>query len=161
LARFHRERLLTKFVEDGESWSRARRGYELTLGLQVRSLSMMANWIGGAFIRREHKSDQGNRPPIEAVPVAIQRAAMRWVIENSFKDESYGLTAAVLQRLTTDAMVADEGFSRFQEPTFPIHDRIMGVQSSVLTMLLNPTRLRRVYDNEFLVDAEKDAVTLP
>ena len=37
----------------------------------------------------------------------------------------------------------------------------MGVQSSVLTMLMNPTRLRRIYDNESLVEADKDAITLP
>jgi hypothetical protein len=28
-------------------------------------------------------------------------------------------------------------------------------------MLMNPTRLRRIYDNEALVDADKDALTLP
>ena len=69
-------------------------------------------------------------------------------LENTFKDEAFGLTPAILQRLTTDAMASDESFRGFQESTFPIHDRIMGVQSSVLTMLMNPTRLRRIYDNE-------------
>jgi hypothetical protein len=161
LAKYHRERLLTKFVEDGESWSRARKGYELTLGLQVRSLSMMSNWIGGALIHRDHKGDNGNRPPIEAVPAAVQRDALKWVLENTFKDESFGLNAAVLQRLKTDALRSDEGFRGFQEATFPIHDRVIGVQSSVLTMLMNPTRLRRIYDNESLVEADKDAMTLP
>ena len=48
LAKHHRERLVTKFVADGESWSKSRHAYELTLGLQIRSLSMMANWLGGA-----------------------------------------------------------------------------------------------------------------
>ena len=72
LAKHHRARLLNKFVEDGESWNRARHGYELTLGLQIRSLSMMANWIGGTFVHRDHKGDKGNRPPIEAVPAAVQ-----------------------------------------------------------------------------------------
>ena len=37
----------------------------------------------------------------------------------------------------------------------------MGIQSSVLTMLVNPTTLRRVYDNEFLVPADQDAFTMP
>jgi hypothetical protein len=161
LAKYHRERLLTKFVEDGESWSRARKGYDLTLGLQVRSLSMMANWVGGAFVHRDHKGDKGNRPPIEAVPAALQRDALKWVLENAFKDDAFGLSPAILQRLKTDAMRSDESFYGFQEATFPIHDRIIGVQSSVLTMLMNPTRLRRIYDNESLVESDKDAITLP
>ena len=73
LAKHHRERLTTKFVADGDSWSKARRGYELTLGLQMRALSMMSNWVGGTFVRREHKGDKGDRAPLEAVPVAAQR----------------------------------------------------------------------------------------
>jgi hypothetical protein len=161
LAKHHRGRLLGKYVADGESWSEARRGYEITLALQVRALSMMANWAGGALVRRDHKGDGASRPPIEAVPAATQRAALHWVVDHSFKDEAFGLTPAILQRLKTDALVSDESFFGFQEATFPLHDQVMGVQSSVLTMLLNPTRLRRIYDNEALVDPEQDALTLP
>ena len=119
LAKYHRERLLTKFVEDGESWSRARKGYELTLGLQIRSLSMMANWIGGAFVHRDHKGDKGNRPPIEAVSAAVQRDALKWVLENTFKDDAYGLTPAILQRLKTDALRSDESFHRLPGADVP------------------------------------------
>ena len=161
LAQYHRERLLTKFVANGESWARARKGYDLTMALQVRSLGMMANWIGGAYVYRDHKGDKGDRAPIEAVSAAPQRDALKWVIDSSFKDEAFGLTPAILRRLRTDGLASDESFYGFQEPSYPIHDRVAGVQSTVLTMLLNPTRLRRIYDNESLVDADKDALTLP
>jgi len=99
----------------------------------------MANWIGGAFVHRDHKGDKGNRAPIEAVSAEVQRDALKWVVEYSFKDEAFGLTPAVLQRLRSDLLASDESFKGFKEATFPIHDRVMGVQSSVLTMLLNPT----------------------
>src|SRR5206468_12264747 len=59
LAEYHRERLLTKFVADGESWGKARHGYDLTLAMQVGSRRMMANWTGGAFIHLDHKGDKG------------------------------------------------------------------------------------------------------
>jgi hypothetical protein len=160
LAKHHRERLTTKFVADGESWSKARRGYELTLALQMRALSMMSNWVGGTFVRREHKGDKGDRPPLEAVPVAAQREALKWVVENAFRDDAFHLSPALLQRMKNDTLAGDESFFG-EDPAFPMHDRVIGIQSSVLTMLLNPTRLRRVYDNESLVDREQDAVTLP
>ena len=35
------------------------------------------------------------------------------------------------------------------------------LQASVLTMLMNPGKLRRVYDNEAYTPADQDAVTLP
>ena len=47
LAEYHRKNLLKKFVKDGDSWAKARRGYDMSLSLQTRSLSMMSNWIGG------------------------------------------------------------------------------------------------------------------
>ena len=42
----------------------------------------------------------------------------------------------------------------------PIHDRVMGMQASALTMLLNPQTVQRVYDYELFVPANEDALTL-
>lgn len=160
LAKYHRERLLTKYVKDGESWSRARQGYQMTMMMQIRSLSMMANWIGGATIRRDHKGDKGDRDPIVPVDAKIQRDALKWILENAMRDDSFGLNAKLLRRLRKDFLESDETFDE-DDSSFPVHDRVMGVQGSVLTMIMNPTTLRRVYDNELVLEADKDALTLP
>ena len=160
LVNYHRERLVEKFVKDGESWSKARRGYEMTLAAQSRVLSMMANWLGGAFIHRDKKGDPKGRLPITVVPVEDQRDALRFVIDNAFKDEAYGLTPEILRRMTTDKWM-DDFSTAMQASTWPIHDRILGLQASVLTMLMNPNRLERVFDNEMLTPSAEDMVTLP
>lgn len=160
LAKHHRERLLTSFIKDGDSWDRVRYGYELVLSLQTRSMSMMSNWVGGAFVNRDKKGDPNGRNPIVVVPVEQQRKALDFVTSNAFKDESFGLTPEL-----TTAMGLDKWFdmssSMMEESTWPIHDRIMGIQASVLTSLMNPTTLKRVYDNETRVAAEQDCLTLP
>jgi len=163
LASYHRERILDKFVKDGDSWSFARRGYEMTLGLQTRALSMMANWIGGAFVNRDKKGDKDGRAPIEVVPTETQRAALKFVIENAFEDEAFGLNQELLSRMTVDKWLDGDNFFRAftTEPTWPVHDRVMGIQASVLTMLMNTTTLRRVYDNEFRIPSDDEALTLP
>jgi hypothetical protein len=161
LAKFHRERLLDKFVKDGDSWAKARKGYLLTLNMQTRAVSMMANWLGGSFVHRDHKGDPKGRAPIEVVPAAKQREALQFVLDSTFKDDVYGLSPTLLQRLTTDGFHEDGFFSSSDEAAWPIHDRILGVQTSALSMLMNPTKLRRVYDNEFRVPAKEDVVTLP
>ena len=162
LARFHRERLLDKFVKDGESWAKARRGYQITLGMQTRSLSMMANWVGGVHVNRARKGDPNAGSPLQVVPVEQQREALRWTIDNAFFDESFGLTTELLQKMTVDKWLDAGGFREgMEEPAWPVHDRVAGVQSAVLTMLLNPTTVRRVYDNEFRVPSDQDALTLP
>ncbi len=162
LARWHRDRLLEKYVKDGESWAKARRGYEMTLGMQTRSVSMMANWIGGALINRDRKGDPNARPPVTPVPAAQQRAALKFVIEQSFRDEAFGLSPELLAKMTADKWLDAGGRGEgMQEPAWPIHDRIAGIQATSLTMILNPTTLRRVYDNELRTAADQDMLTLP
>lgn len=160
LAQFHRGRLLTDFVKDGESWAKARRGYELTLSLQTRALSMMANWIGGTFVHRDKKGDPNARPPLTVVPAADQRGALEFVIENAFRDAAFGLTPELLSHLTMDKWL-DDFAAAMRDSTWPVHDRIMGIQASTLTMVLNPSTLGRVFDNELVTPADEDAITLP
>jgi hypothetical protein len=162
LIRVHREKLLTDFVADGESWSEARRGYQMTLGLQTRAVSMMSNWLGGAHVYRDKKGDPNGRSPIEVVGADTQRDALAFVIENTFYDKAFGVNSELLQHMTVDKWWDSTSMgSIFQDPTFPIHDRIMGIQASGLTMVMNPYTLQRVLDNEVFVPAEADALTLP
>lgn len=156
----HRERILEKFVKEGQSWSNARRGYEGTLAMQARMLSMMANWVGGAHVNRDRKGDPNGRAPINVVDVEKQREALDFVIEYAFNDEAFGLTPELLAYMTVDKWT-DQSPGDRSDPTWPVHDRIMGIQASTLTMIMNPTTLKRVHDNEFRVPADQDALTLP
>ena len=159
LAKHHRGRLLSDFIEDGDSWDRIRYGYELTLSMQTRVVSMMANWVGGAYVYRHKKGDPDGKMPIEVVPAEQQRKAIAFVLENTFTDEAFGLTPELTTAMGLDQWMDDRSFGT--EATWPIHDRIMGIQSSSLTMLMNPTTLKRVYDNEFRVPTDQDSLTLP
>ncbi len=154
-----RKKLMTDYVKDGESWTKARKGYELTLSLQTRNMSMMANWIGGAFVTRDKKGDPKGRLPLQVVPAKMQRDALNFVLETTFRDASYALSPELLQRLTKDFMRG--GFGSSGDPAWPVHDRILSMQASALTSLMNSTVLRRVYDNEFRVPENEDALTLP
>jgi hypothetical protein len=159
---YYRGRLVEKFVKDGESWAKARRGYLITLSQQMQCLNFMAPWVGGAHVARDRKGDPGMRLPVTVVPVEKQRAALRYVMDHAFRDQAFGLTADMLQHMTVDKW-ADQGGQRdmFEESAFPIHDRIMGVQATALTFLLNPTTLKRVYDNELRTPKDQDMLTLP
>ncbi|QYU70504.1 zinc-dependent metalloprotease [Leptolyngbya sp. 15MV] len=160
LAKYLRARILDKFVKDGDRWSRARRGYQITLSAHLDAVNIMANWLGGSFVVRDRKGDPGGRTPLTPVPAEQQRAALAFVIENAFRDEAFGLTPDLLSRMTVDKWW-DGGGTPFAEPTFPVHDRIMGIQASVMTMLLNPTTLRRVFGNEMMKPSNQDALALP
>ncbi|MFO0065704.1 MAG: zinc-dependent metalloprotease [Pirellulaceae bacterium] len=160
LVKMYRDRLLEKFVKPGDSWAKARRGYELTLSEQTKALSMMAGWVGGANIIRDKKGDPGDRKSLTPVPVDQQRKALDFMIQQSFRDEAFGLSPAIQERLASDKWI-DEGARSMGDGTYQVNDRIMGIQASVMTMLLNPSTLRRVFDNEQMIPADQDAVTLP
>jgi len=161
LVKHHREQLVEKFVKDGDSWSKARRGYAMTLSVQMNAVSMMANWIGGVHVYRDKKGDKNGRAPLEVVAADRQRAALAFVIENTFHDDVYGLTPALLSRMTVDKWLDEDLLAAMEDPAWPVHDRIMGLQAAALTMIMNPTTLQRVYDNEFRVASDTDMITLP
>jgi len=158
LVKKQRGRILDKFVKDGESWARARYAYELTLTMQTRATVMMSSWLGGSFATRSQKGDKNAGKPVNPVPVERQREALKFVIDNMFYDDAFGLTPDLLTHLSVDHWL-DEGFGG--EETWPVHDRIAGLQASALSRLLSSTSLRRIYDNELLIPADQDAVTLP
>ncbi|MCA9127061.1 MAG: zinc-dependent metalloprotease [Planctomycetales bacterium] len=151
-----RANLMNDYVKKGESWTKARRGYELTLSLQMRNSSMMANWLGGAYVHRDKKGDPNERLPIEVVSAQTQRDALKFVLESTFRDKSYALSPDLLARLTKDFFA---GYG--SDPAWPVHDRILAMQASTLTSILNSATLRGVYDNEFRTPDEQDAFTLP
>lgn len=162
LVREHRAQLLDKFVKNGDSWDRARRGYQLTLMVQSRSLGMMSNWIGGALINRQKKGDKDAIAPFTPVSAEEQRKALTFCIANSFKDEAFGLTPEILAHLATDKWYdSDRSLLSMGDGAWPVHDQILGIQATVLTDLMNPVTLGRVYDNEVRIAADQDYITLP
>jgi hypothetical protein len=156
----HRGKLTDKFVKDGQSWARARRGYERTLSMQTGALGIMANWVGGTHVTRARKGDPNSGAPLTVADAAKQRAALQFVIDNGFRDEAFGITPALLSYMTIDKW-GDQGDRGSGDSAWPVNDRIMGVQASALTQIMNPTTLKRVYDNELRAAPDQDVVTLP
>lgn len=156
----YRDRLMDKFVKDGQSWARATRGYNITLNQQMSSIANMADWIGGAYVHRDKKGDPEGRPPLVVVEAEKQRAALKFVLENGFRDDAYGLSPEVITHLTADNW-SDQWGDWLAESAFPIHDRVNGMMASSLTMVMNPATLKNVYDNEFRVASDQDTITLP
>ena len=100
--------------------------------------------------------------PIEVVPAAKQRKALDFCLKNGFLDEAYGLTPELLKHMTLDKWWDnDDYFSITENPAFNLHDRVLGIQASLLTSLMRPTKLEQIYDNEFRVPANQDAFTIP
>jgi hypothetical protein len=157
-----RKELLERMVDDGEGWSKARDGYMMLLGRHVGAVSIASNWVGGSILNRDRKGDPGERDPINSIPAAQQRRALEFVLKNTMHDDCFGLTPDLLRKMTIDKWFDEAGMSTLiADQALPVHDTISGIQGSAMTMLLNPTVLNRVYDNEFRGMEVDDLLTVP
>jgi hypothetical protein len=152
-----RANLLDKYVKDGESWERVRRGYQKTLNRQRQMIDVMASWVGGTYVNRVKKGDPNTGDPLVPVEPAKQREALTFVVENAFRDSAYGLTPELVNKMTTEKW----GGPMDAESTWPITDQVAATQNLALTLLLNPQTLVRILDNEQRTKAGEDALTLP
>lgn len=162
MAMVHRLRrvIAERMVDEGESWAKARRGWELLLGKQAAALSIAANWVGGVYSDRAKKGDPDAPPPVRPVEAERQRRALAFVTANAFRDEAWGVDPETLAVLGLDKWF-DDFATVFADPAWPVHDRILALQASSLTGLLNPGVLNRVLDNELRTPSDEDALTLP
>ncbi|MBK7403488.1 MAG: zinc-dependent metalloprotease [Phycisphaerales bacterium] len=155
-----RGELTDKIVKDDQSWALVRRRYQNLLSTQVQCLSIASRWIGGTFSNNDFKSE-GGRTAIEDVPASQQRRALKLIIDNSFNEDSFGLTPDLVRHMGKEYWWDNAGTSELMaDPSFTVHDLIGGVQATALTFVMNPGTLRRVYDNEYRTQGQKDAITL-
>ena len=157
-----RKHLVDRVMKDGDSWQKVRDAYGTTLGIHFRAVANAANWVGGTYINRDRKGDEGDRNPNVPVQPELQRTALNFVIANAFDDDAYGLTPELLSKMGLDKWWGSMPQAQlFADPPFDVHDTVLAIQSIAMTMLLNPTTLKRVYDLEYRVPDDQDALTLP
>ncbi|MEZ6242408.1 MAG: zinc-dependent metalloprotease [Phycisphaerales bacterium] len=161
LANELRGKLLDDIVKDGEPWAVARRRYSALLSTRLQSMVIASNWIGGSYINNDYKGDPGDRTPIDDVPAEKQRRALKLIVDNSFDEAAFGLTPELLRHMGKEYWWDPQGINELMaDPSVTVHDTIGGIQAFALTMVMNPTTLRRVYDNEYRAEGSDDVFTL-
>lgn len=161
LAKELRSKLINDVIKDGESWKLARDRFQTLMGTQVQSIFVASTWVGGSYINNDFKGDPGNRAPIEDVPAADQRRALKLIMDNGFEDEAFGITPELIRHLGREYWwdPAEIG-SLMEDPSYNVHDLVGALQAVSLTLVMDPTKLRRVYDNEYRTNHGSDSFTL-
>lgn len=155
-----RANLLDKYVKDGDSWEKARRGYQKTLNRQRQMIDVMGAWVGGTYVNRVKKGDPNTGDPLVPVEASKQREAITFIFENAFRDDAYGITPELVNKLTVEKWFSG-GPGAMASSNWPINDQIAATQNLALTLLLNPATLTRIADNEIRKTSDQDALTVP
>ena len=122
-------------------------------------IDVAAGWVGGTHVNRVKKGDPNTGDPLVPVAVEKQREALAFVMANAFRDDAYGITPELVTKLTVEKWFSDR--SARADSAWGVVDAVSAVQNLALTLLMNPSTLGRIYDNELRLAAEEDALTLP
>jgi len=127
----------------------------------ARALTPSVKFIGGQYQYRDHVGDPNGRMPFEPVPLEKQQEALDTIIDYVFSANAINLPADVYQQFGANRWSHWGQSNTWQgRIDYPLHQTLLGVQSSMLTQLLNPTRLERIRDTEVKFGAE-NTVTIP
>jgi hypothetical protein len=158
-ARMMWQRLNKRSPLKGESYSNLRLLFNRILKYYFRNATLLTQYIGGQSFRRHHALDETHARFV-AVPLEKQRYSLTKLREYVFDENAFSFSPQLLNQL------APSRFSHWGNPVpvsrldYPIHERILYLQSGILRRLLDGDRLNRLRDIE-LKTLPGEALTIP
>lgn len=127
----------------------------------ARALTPAVKYIGGQHQYRDHVGDPDGRKPFEPVAREKQQEALDMIISYAFAPDAIDLPQDVFQQFGADRWSHwGNEMSYSGRIDYPLHQTLVGVQTSLVEQLLNPTRLQRIRDTEVKFGAD-NTVTIP
>ncbi|MBP5975675.1 zinc-dependent metalloprotease [Brasilonema sp. CT11] len=129
------------------------------LNYYFRNATLLTQYIGGQSFRRHHALDQTHAHFVP-VPLEKQRQVLTNLHEYVFEKNAFSFSPHLLNQL------APSRFSHWGNPIpiyrldYPIHERILYIQSVILRSLLSGDRLNRLRDIE-LKTLPGESLTIP
>jgi hypothetical protein len=145
-------------VEDGEGYQKARRAFGVLLSTHGTAMYQASRYIGGVYVSRSHKGDDGAKPPFEVVEADRQRDTLKLLTEQVFSDKPFNFPTELYNQLAASHW-DHWGSDVPDRADYPAHEVILMWQERILSRVLSPLTLTRVHDSELKVAADGDAFT--
>ena len=154
------DRLGSFYRLSGESYGDLRQQFDTVLGYYFNQALTISNYVGGRRFNRQRPGTPGGRLPFEPIPIEKQRQALAMVQDYVFAADALEFSPKLLNQLAPDRWRHWGNFPLVFGLDYPIYDRILFLQSIVLSDLLSSDRLARIRDEEFKA-VSGEALTLP
>jgi hypothetical protein len=153
--------LADKIVEKGEGYQRARQAFSVLLSQYGNAAHLVANFVGGEYVHRDHRGDPGNRDPMAPVNGVKQREALRFLQEHILSDKPFQFSPVLLRKLAADRW-NHWGNDRVMVGSveYPLHERILAIQRVVLGQLLEGGTLSRIQNNSLKTEKDDQPLTV-
>jgi hypothetical protein len=153
--------LAERVVEKGEGYQKARQAFNILLQQYGNGAHLIANYIGGEHMHRDHRDDPGGRDPFIPVKADKQREALRFLQEHILSDKPFAFPPALLRKLAAERWSHwGSGTSVFGSVEFPLHERVLNIQRVVLRQVYNADVLSRIQNNALKADKDEKPLTI-
>lgn len=119
----------------------------------------LVNFVGGQSFNRSADDTAPDRLPFESLPLAKQRQALALLQKYVFDANQFRFSPAFLNKLTPSRWSNWGETPEVETLDYPIYDRILLLQSAILSELMNYDRLARLRDAE--LKSPDQALTIP
>lgn len=127
----------------------------------TRALAPAVKYIGGQYQYRDHVGDPDGRMPFVAIEKEEQEEALNMIIDYAFVEDAFALPQEVYQQFGANRWSHWGNSMTYRgRIDYPLHEYLIGIQSSLLSQLLDGTRLSRIRDTEVKFGAE-NTITIP
>lgn len=130
----------------GESFSDLRLKFDEIFDYYFQYSSFLTTYIGGQSFNRFKGGDGAGRLPFEPVPAEKQRQALALLETHVFDAKQFHFSPAFLNKLAPSRWNHWGAEPQTSSLDYPIHDRILLLQSVVLRELMQSDRLSRLRD---------------
>ena len=154
------ERLDRRYLVSGDSYSEVRDQFDSLYFYYLRQVRNTILYVGGQSFNRIRPGNDRLRLPFEPIPVEKQRQALQTIQEYVFDENAFQFSPELLNKLAPDRWSHWGTRTLIFPLDYPIGDRIIYLQQTVLGALLSPPRLMRLRDLE-LKTTEKESLTIP
>lgn len=154
------QRIDRRYPGRGESFSDARIAFNSVFDYYFQQALFLTTYVGGQSFNRFRGGDAQGRLPFEPIPLEKQRQALAVLQEQVFADTAFRFPATFINKLAPSRWSHWGASPSFFSLDYPIHDRILFLQSAILDELLAPDRLARLRDGDLKAEG-KQILTIP
>lgn len=150
----------SQFEKPGERYPRLREVFSMGLGEYFRSISGMVRYVGGIYTHRNHVGDPDSKRPLQVVPAAKQREALKMIGNELFSSTAFQFSPELLSKLGPERQWNFDGDTFGMRLDVPVHQMVQSLHTSVLNYLMSSTLLMRLQNNEMLFKKGEDRFSL-
>jgi hypothetical protein len=152
---------LQNYEKDGVRYQKIRTVFNWAWRSYRESATYSVKYIGGLIHSRHHVGDVEGQLPFTVIPAAEQRRAMKFIDKTFFAPDAFDLQYDIWNKLQPEQF-QDFRWTNYATPRvdYPIHDRVLAMQNSVIARLYSPHILNRLLDNLERVEPGADRYTM-